>query len=320
VQDDAQIISLLNSITHKLRAQQSLLAVAQQTLDAVNLRISSVQRRLGELDVQRRKRAKVIAARARALYIMGPVDGSQALASAQSVSDFYGRAGTLEFVAGYDRRVLEDLANIRNESELARAQLRTEQRQAAAARDDVAQEVAVVNEAAQVQQSAHDRLSQRISGYRSEVAALARDEARIKSIISSRSSYGTISGPSGRHGFAWPTISHHINSYYGPRWGGFHTGIDIQCPEGGPIAASKAGKVIAAEWGGGYGEMTIIDHGGGYSTLYAHQSRIYVHQGQYVSQHQRIGACGATGNATGPHLHFEIRINGQHVNPLPYLP
>ena len=118
----------------------------------------------------------------------------------------------------------------------------------------------------------------------------------------------------------WPTVSHRINSPYGPRWGGFHTGIDIWCPEGNPDFASKDGTVIAAEWGGGYGNMTIIDHGSGYSTLYAHQSRMYVHQGQVVHRGQQIGACGATGNATGAHLHFEIRINGHAVNPAPYLP
>jgi murein DD-endopeptidase MepM/ murein hydrolase activator NlpD len=142
----------------------------------------------------------------------------------------------------------------------------------------------------------------------------------IERIISQRSSRGAISGPAGRMGFAWPTVSHRINSPYGPRWGGFHTGIDIWCPEGNPDFASKGGTVIAAEYAGGYGNMTIIDHGGGYSSLYAHQSRMYVHQGQTVRRGEQIGACGSTGNATGAHLHFEIRINGQHVNPAPYLP
>lgn len=314
------MLDLLNSITSKLRVQQSLLSVAQSRLDGINLEISSVQRQLGNLEAQRRARAQIISKRARALYIMGPMDSMTALTSAQSISDFYGRAGTLDYVAGYDSRVLEDLAMIRNQTKEAQQVLQARLRDAAAARDDVAQRVNIVNEAAQVQQDAHNQLAARISGYRSEVASLQRDEAMIVAIIAQRSSHGSISGAPGRLGFAWPTVSHRINSPYGPRWGGFHTGIDIWCPEGNPIAASKSGTVIAAEWGGGYGNMTIIDHGGGYATLYAHQSRIYVHQGEHVTQHQVIGACGATGNATGAHLHFEIRVNGNPVNPMDYLP
>jgi murein DD-endopeptidase MepM/ murein hydrolase activator NlpD len=320
VQTDAQILGVLSVINHKLAVQQSLLAVAQNNLGQITIQITSVQRQLTKLETQRRARAAVIAKRARALYIMGPMDSMDALTSATSIGDFYGRAGTLEFVAGYDRRLLQDLAMIRNQTQEARAVLKSQLAQAATVRDQVAQRVAIVNDAAQVQQQAHAQIAGRIAGYQSEVASLQRDQAQIERIIAQRSSHGGIAGPAGRMGFAWPTVSHRINSPYGPRWGGFHTGIDIWCPEGNPDFASKGGTVIAAEWGGGYGNMTIIDHGGGYSSLYAHQSRMYVHQGQTVRRGEQIGACGSTGNATGAHLHFEIRINGQHVNPAPYLP
>ena len=320
LQSDAQIVSVLNSITQKLAVQQSLLAGAQNNLSQITIQIGSVQRQLSTLEKQRRARAAVIARRARALYIMGPMDGMDALASSKSVADFYSRAGTLEFVANYDRRLIQDLGVIKNQTQEARQALDAQMKQAALARDQIAGRVEVVNEAAQVQQAAHDALSARISGYRSEVASLQADEANIERLISQRSSRGSIFGPAGRMGFGWPTVSHRINSPYGPRWGGFHTGMDIWCPQGNPDFASKAGRVIAAEWSGGYGNMTIIDHGGGYSTLYAHQSRMYVHQGQIVKRGQQIGACGSTGNATGAHLHFEIRINGHPVNPAPYLP
>jgi len=320
VQTDGQILGVLNTINHKLAAQQSLLAAAQNNLSMIGIQISSIQRQLGSLEQQRLQRVGVIAKRARALYIMGPMDGMNALASSKSIADFYGRAGTLEFVAGYDSRVLQDLQVIKNQTNQAKSVLRAEMTRAAEVRDQIAQRVEVVNEAAQVQQDAHNALASRIAGYRSEVTSLQQDEAMIERIIAQRSSHGSIGGPSGRLGFAWPTVSHRINSPYGPRWGGFHTGIDIWCPEGNPDFASKDGTVIAAEWGGGYGNMTIIDHGGGFSTLYAHQSRMYVHQGQVVHRGQQIGACGATGNATGAHLHFEIRVNGHPVNPAPYLP
>jgi murein DD-endopeptidase MepM/ murein hydrolase activator NlpD len=99
-----------------------------------------------------------------------------------------------------------------------------------------------------------------------------------------------------------------------------HTGIDIAGPYGAPIRAAKAGTVILAGSDGGYGNATIIDHGGGFSTLYGHQSRIAVSDGQTVSQGQIIGYEGCTGNCTGPHVHFETRVNGSPQNPMSYLP
>ena len=98
----------------------------------------------------------------------------------------------------------------------------------------------------------------------------------------------------------------------------FHTGIDIGAGYGTPIHAADGGRVIYATWMSGYGNTTIIDHGNGISTLYAHQSSILISSGS-VTKGQVIGYVGATGYATGPHLHFEVRVNGNPVNPLGYL-
>jgi murein DD-endopeptidase MepM/ murein hydrolase activator NlpD len=98
-----------------------------------------------------------------------------------------------------------------------------------------------------------------------------------------------------------------------------HTGIDISAHSGTPIKAAAGGEVVFAGWWGGYGNVVIIDHGGGISTLYAHCSAIYVRKGQSVSQGEVIAAVGSTGLSTGPHLHFEVRKNGKPVDPLGYL-
>lgn len=98
-----------------------------------------------------------------------------------------------------------------------------------------------------------------------------------------------------------------------------HTGIDISAHPGTPIKAAAGGEVVFAGWWGGYGNVVIIDHGGGISTLYGHCSAIYVRKGQSVSQGEVIAAVGSTGLATGPHLHFEVRKNGKPVDPLGYL-
>jgi murein DD-endopeptidase MepM/ murein hydrolase activator NlpD len=98
-----------------------------------------------------------------------------------------------------------------------------------------------------------------------------------------------------------------------------HEGIDIGAPEGTPIYAAAAGTVIYAGWESGYGNLTVIDHGNGLATAYGHQSRLAVSSGQTVSRGQLIGNVGSTGHSTGPHLHFEVRVNGVPTNPLDYL-
>ncbi|AHF06358.1 LysM peptidoglycan-binding domain-containing M23 family metallopeptidase [Desulfitobacterium metallireducens] len=116
-------------------------------------------------------------------------------------------------------------------------------------------------------------------------------------------------------GLGWP-LNSHINSYYGYRSGSMHTGIDLAGHLGDPFVAAASGKVVSAGWGGSYGNMIVIDHGNGVSTRYAHSSKLLVSVGESVTKGQTIGLVGSTGNSTGPHLHFEVMINGDTVNPL----
>lgn len=117
----------------------------------------------------------------------------------------------------------------------------------------------------------------------------------------------------------FPTDARYLTSYYGWRWGSYHTGIDIAGPIGTNIYAYQSGTVTYSGWAGGYGYMVKIDHGDGHSTWYAHCSQLNVNTGDTVSQGQVIGLMGSTGFSTGSHLHFEVRINGVHVNPYTYI-
>ena len=103
------------------------------------------------------------------------------------------------------------------------------------------------------------------------------------------------------------------------RWGRLHAGVDIAVPSGTPVHAAKSGRVLIAGWVSGYGNYTCINHGGGISTCYGHQSSIGVSVGQSVKQGQVIGSSGCTGHCFGPHVHFEVRINGSPVDPMGYL-
>ncbi len=149
-----------------------------------------------------------------------------------------------------------------------------------------------------------------------EAQALAAADASIRGRLAAAQS-ATDSTPSAA-GLIWP-VSGPVVSPYGYRWGRLHAGIDIAAPYGTPIHAAAAGAVVLAGWVSGYGNYTCIDHGGGLATCYAHQSSYAVSQGASVDQGQVIGYVGCTGHCFGPHLHFEVRINGTPVDPLGYL-
>lgn len=127
---------------------------------------------------------------------------------------------------------------------------------------------------------------------------------------------GTKTAPSrGTGRFLWPTIGR-ISSPFGKRGREFHTGVDIAAPVGTPVKAADSGTVTFAGWNGGYGRLIIVDHGNGFTTYYAHNSKLLVGVGDKVEKGQTISLVGNSGRSTGPHLHFEIRKNGEPLNPL----
>ncbi|HWB22293.1 MAG TPA: peptidoglycan DD-metalloendopeptidase family protein [Gaiellaceae bacterium] len=152
-----------------------------------------------------------------------------------------------------------------------------------------------------------------IDALQASSAALA-EQIRAEQQSSSSASTATRSSA----GLIWP-VTGPITSPFGWRWGRMHQGIDIGVPTGTPIHAAAAGKVIYCGWEEGYGNLVVLDNGGNLATAYAHQSAIAVTCGEQVGQGETIGYVGCTGHCTGPHLHFEVRINGNPVDPLGYL-
>lgn len=164
------------------------------------------------------------------------------------------------------------------------------------------------------------RVEAEIAELEGTLAALEKEEDGIRSLIAARSSSG------GRApGQLVRPVPGVIESGFGPRfhpilgYSRMHNGLDMHCGSGDAIVAAEAGTVILAGTKGGFGKTIMIDHGGGMVTLYAHQSGYAVSTGDSVGAGQVVGYCGSTGLSTGPHLHFEVRINGDPVNPANYL-
>jgi murein DD-endopeptidase MepM/ murein hydrolase activator NlpD len=127
-----------------------------------------------------------------------------------------------------------------------------------------------------------------------------------------------VAAPKPAPGWVRPATSP-ISSTFGPRWGTFHYGIDFAAAFGSTVHAAHAGVVVKAGWYGGYGNIVIIDHGNGITTRYGHNSKVLVSVGQRVKAGQDISLVGNTGDSTGPHCHFEVRIDDVAINPIPYL-
>jgi murein DD-endopeptidase MepM/ murein hydrolase activator NlpD len=318
---DTQMSARLALLERDLHAQRNYAdaavrqsAAASESVRRIRVDIAELQ---GVVDVKR----GLITKRAVAAYMAAEAKPFVAVASAGNVTDVARRASLLARLAAADTATIDSLdaarARLADRNQLlseaeARAQERA--READRALGDV---VRIVNQ----QRSTRAALQTRIRALQSEAAALAAQQASVEALIRSHQASGRVSrdGRVSGLGFAWP-LHGTITSGFGPRWGGFHPGIDISDPRGTPIGASKAGTVIFAGSMSGYGNFVIIDHGGGYATGYAHQSRIACHEGQDVKQGQIIGYVGSTGHSTGNHLHFEVRVDGHPQNPMRFLP
>lgn len=207
---------------------------------------------------------------------------------------------------------------VQTEAELAR--LQDEKANLEVERDRAAQALADAHAQAEQVQRLLDSIRYEIAAAEEHKDGLEADAAALEAEIARLASKGG-TAPSG---LAWP-----VNGAMGSPFGyrvhpilgvkKLHTGIDLNAASGAPITASGAGTVIMAQTYGGYGRAVVIDHGGGLTTLYAHQSKLAVSVGEQVSQGEVVGYVGCSGSCTGPHLHFEVRKNGEPVDPLGYL-
>ncbi len=309
--------------------------MAAGTLAQVNRDLSFQRGQLrmatGRLAVQR----QALVERLREIYRTQDDDPLLGLLRGGSLSELAGAASGIERATDRDRDMIASVARYRNVTRNATARIAVLQDRAAAAEDRAADRAATARAAARdldVEQRVlrrtkrvrarmlatirvdRDHIEDDTKALREQSFALAKRIAEIQGVPYAEPSDITPSSA----GFTWPT-SGQITSGFGPRWGRMHQGLDVAAPTGRPITAAKSGKVIVAGWSGGYGNLVVIDHGGGLSTAYAHQSRIAVKVGDPVTQGGLIGYVGSTGHSTGPHLHFEVRVNGAARDPLPYL-
>ena len=302
-------------------------AIVQAELDRVKAQLRREKDRLEQLKHQLSRSLNVLRRRLVSIYRSDSPDVLTVMLEADGFDDLVSRYEYLRRIEEQDADIVGRVRGLRNES-------RDTVERIEAARDEIAARKAeLVRTRTQLEareaelDAVRDRKASALVEVHSEIERLEGDisdiQGKIQAQIQAASSTsaaplpaGPIQGGSG--GWIWP-VNGSVTSPYGPRWGRMHEGIDISAPAGTPIRAANSGQVILAAPTSGYGNYTCIDHGGGLSSCYAHQSSYATSVGASVSQGDVIGYVGCTGSCFGDHLHFEIRVNGSAVDPLGYL-
>jgi murein DD-endopeptidase MepM/ murein hydrolase activator NlpD len=310
------------------------LATARTRLDQLTALLGDQTRRLERLEAEYQKAVRILEARVRAAYIDEPPDMLSFLVSASSFDEVVDNVELLNRIGRQDRRIAHQVERARTRTAAERrATIATKREQAAtvsvisaradearAARDRLAGERDRLATVEDLKRSALTNTRETREEYLHEVdSLLAQSAALAEQIRGAQEGAGsTGSGQPSAAGLIWPCDGV-VVSGFGMRWGRMHEGIDIGCAYGTPNRAAATGTVIYAGWLGGYGNLVVVDHGNGLSTAYAHASSILVSVGQSVSQGQTVSLVGSTGNSSGPHLHFEVRVSGVAADPLSYL-
>ncbi len=350
------LTSEISAVTSKIRSLQGAVETSSARVDRLESELAAYEERLAaltelyrvqttKLKLMRQQHAiaqRRLEERLVAIYESDDPNAIEVMLSAARFSDVLDQLDYVNQLGELDRSIARHVARAKEDVRAARA--RTERTRtgvaraaeairvrAAAQRAETSRLVSTQPALAGARQEKRATLAavnatereylHEVEGLEQASAALA---ARIQALQAARAAAPTSAAPAAStggpspSGFVWP-VAGPVTSTFGWRWGRMHEGIDIAAPAGSPIGSAAAGTVIYAGWMSGYGNLVVVDHGGGVATAYAHMSSIGASVGQAVGRGQTIGYVGCTGNCYGDHLHFEVRVNGAAVDPLGYL-
>lgn len=293
---------------------------AKNDLELCKYRVRSTEMKLGEIQSDFNGKRVQLKQRLVQIYSDREVGFLDLLFASSDVMNIVNASYYFEKVIGNDVTLIKNLQQEYKYLNQERKRLHQEKQKVFEYTTEIAQKQQDLAVKQQRKQEYIESLRREIAQYERNNAELLRTSSEIADLIRSkgatkymgtgrflRPAEGWLSSPFGyrRHPIFRAVL--------------FHTGVDFAAPSGSRIVAADTGEVIFTGYKGGYGKATIIDHGGGFTTVYAHQSRIVVQRGQRVIRGQLIGYVGSTGYSTGPHLHFEVRRNGEPTDPMKYL-
>jgi murein DD-endopeptidase MepM/ murein hydrolase activator NlpD len=307
----------LEATQDKVTHNKVTLMAAQNKLKVINNRLSLTQKQL-------ERRGKLLAGRMKDIYKGQDIGYLEVLLGSRDMRTFLSRSYYVKRIVNNDVDLIEQIKKDKAQVERDKRAQASEVKRIASIQAELIQQRDAVAGFAEEKQAQLDAIEHDQSLYERALQDLEAESNRIGAMIqryqSTRKSKGNYKGTF-TGGLGLP-VSGRISCPFGyrihpiTRVHSMHTGVDIACPTGTPVHAAADGEVIVASWMGAYGNAVVIDHGGGVSTLYGHNSRLLVKNGQRVKKGQVIAKAGSTGWSTGPHCHFEKRVNGKPVNPL----
>jgi len=287
--------------------------------------ISQTEEEVAELEEELTQKIEVLSERLVFIYEKGDVSYLEVLFSAADIKDFLVQYDLLSIIVEQDVNLIKSVNSQKKELDARKKDLEEKKKELESIQESQQNKKLELNSQREQKQDMLNSVRQEKNAYLKALEELEKTSRELEQMIQ-RIQAGSSGGQLGTGTYTWPTPGYsRISSPYGMRYhlilriNKMHTGVDIAAPMGAEIVAADSGKVIYAGWSGGYGQVIIIDHGNGLSTLYAHQSTLLVGKGAVVTKGQQIGKVGSTGWSTGPHLHFEVRVNGKHTNPLNYI-
>lgn len=309
-------------LDRKLEAAENDLEIVEGQLSELEGQIAITQRELDRATEEAAEQKELLNKRVRVMYQNGSTGYLAVLLNSTSFSDFISRIDLLRKIINHDVNLLKERKTYRDTIDQKKQQLESEQQKKEELKNDMSKKLEQVESTKSEKETLLKEVYKDLKELERQEDELLAESARLtKKILELQSSGDYIGGE-----MAWPSPGYtKVTSPYGYRTHPIlktkklHTGVDLAVPSGSKIVAANAGKVILAKYNGGYGNCVIIDHGGKISTLYAHNSKLLVKVGDVVARGDVIAKSGSTGLSTGPHLHFEVRINGNHTDPMPYI-
>lgn len=311
----------------ELSQAEAELSSIESDIEETESKIKRTTERLQEKEEELEEKEEFLAERLRASYKNGDLSYLEVLFEADSFIDFLSRFNYINRIVDKDVELIEEVEEKRDVIKAHKEELEEQEAELNSLFADAREQKETIEAKAVEERQLLSQLEQEVQEYERRIAQKEEEAHQIEEMLARLESDGDgLSTP-----IEWPvpsTSRASITSPYGNRTHPiynvrmFHSGIDIGASQGSEIVAVDSGVVVDAGVRGsinsGYGRLVIIDHGEGHSTLYAHNSTNLVSEGEKVARGQAIARIGATGTATGPHLHFEVLINGEHTNPMDY--
>jgi len=321
---ESSIMGQIQSLEKEISSTENQITATEDRIAFLQDSIVATQADIEETEQNLKEKSELLSERLVVLHEQGEVTYLEVLLSATDFKDFLTRYEMVNSIIEQDVDLIASINQDKQDLEMRKSDLEVKKKELENALKQQESMRAQLDEQKAEKKQILASVQNERAAFEKALQELEETSRQLEQMI--RQLQGGSSEALGTGVYTWPTPGFTtITSPYGMRYHPIlktrkmHTGVDIGAPMSATIVAADSGKVIHAGWMGGYGQVIVIDHGNGVSTLYAHQSAFLVGNGATVSKGQAIGKVGSTGWSTGPHLHFEVRINGSYTDPMPYI-